>query len=104
MNLEKNQYKIIAASQTSADCQDAVDWGTEIVRAIVQPTSTTVGKVSIFDGAVETTASVVLTLTSGFETELKPYVVELGVKPTSSVGFHCTTGAGVIVTIVGRLG
>ena len=99
------QYKVVAASQTNAKIGSASVYGEYIARMIVVPTSTTVGVVTLLDGS-GVGAVTMVSLTSGFETELHPHVIEVHAQPTgvgATSGFHLTTGAGVTVTIVGAL-
>lgn len=99
-------YKVVAASQSTTKVAKAGTYEEYIARLVVVPTSTTVGVVQLWDGS-GTGSVAVVSLTSGFETELHPYVIDLECNPAgvgeAASGFHVVTGVGVTVTVIGKL-
>lgn len=101
-------YVTVAASQTAATLSTAL--GAYLVRLIIQPATTAPGTVILYDGK-GATPTTVFTFPSGTTqtAELKPIVIELGVRnlvPAASLGagaaegWYITTGANVSVVAV----
>lgn len=95
----RTTYEIVAASQTTQTIGDVGFKGNVLQRVIIIPTSTTPGVVSIKDGA--NTAIQIFDGGVNSVLDLKPIVVELGIKSTSGA-WQITTGASVRALAVGE--
>lgn len=87
----------VAASQS--DAVVGTKKGGLIRRIVIVPATTSPGVVSYKDGASGTSRTVFV---GGTVVDLKPFVVELGVRGSGTDGFRVTTGANVSVIVVGR--
>lgn len=103
-------YKAVAASEANARLTSSV--GTEIVRLIIVPATTSPGTVILRDGS-GSTPDVVMTFPGGATSvaDLAPITVELNIQcrlvaaslgTTPVVGWHVQTGANVSVVAAVR--
>lgn len=99
INQFEHDYATVAASQSAQVLGDNGQKGDIFTRLIVVPATTSPGAVSITDGA----GSAITVYTGGATsiTELKPTVIELGLRSTSGT-WKVTTGANVSAIAVGR--
>ena len=102
--LDASQYKIVAASQTTAQISvsnDGCPGRDYIERLVITAASTAApGTVTLLDGTTNVgvygfVAASMVNLTQ---------VVDLGILATSTKGFNITTGTSVSVVAVGRFG
>lgn len=91
------QYETVAAGQTAQPLGSTGALGDVITRLIITPATTAPGVVTLIDGA--TTIMPWLGGTVG--ADLKPFVIELGMRSASGP-WKITTGANVSVVAVGR--
>jgi hypothetical protein len=90
-----NGYKTIAASQTAQVIGNgASDY---LAGVIMIPATTAPGLVTLLDGAT----SIPLWLGGTVGADLKPFFLELGMKPSGGGPWKLTTGANVSVIAVG---
>jgi len=87
----------VAASATDAVINTTK--GGILQRLVIVPATTTPGAVSFKDGSGGTARTVFV---GGTVVDVKPFVVELGVRGADATGFRVTTGASVSVIVVGR--
>lgn len=89
--------KTIAASQTTAVLGATGAVGDYLYGFHIQPTSTTCGAVTVYDG----TSTAIYTYPGGtIGADLRPFGVQITAK-CANAGWHVTTGAGVTVTAIG---
>lgn len=93
------EHAYVAASQT--DQQLGAQKGGIIERIIVVPATLAPGVVSYKDGSGGAARTVSVGGAASL-LELKPFVVELGIRGAGLDGFHITTGANLSVIVVGR--
>ncbi len=95
----RTDYELVIASQTTQAIGPVGRLGDVIQRVVIIPTSTSPGAVALKDGAG--TAFNIFDGGASSLTELKPTVVELGLR--SMVGaWQVTTGANVRALVIGR--
>lgn len=99
--LERSQYVLVAASQTTAQISTVSDAAKSdyLHRVVISPATSAAGVVSILDGTT-VIAAVPALLTGALD--LKPFSLELGVVATTTKGFVITTGANISALAVGR--
>lgn len=100
MSEPRTDYVAIAASQTTAAVGNGKK-GDIIQQLIIIPATTSPGAVKIRDGA---SGSDITVFTGGATSvaDLKPIVLDLGMRSNQTGGFEITTGASVSVLAVGR--
>lgn len=94
----RTTYEAIAAGQTTQVIGDAGAKGNVLQRLVIIPANTSPGAVTIKDGA--NTAITIFPGGANSVLDLKPIVVELGIKSTNNY-WQVTTGAGVSAIAVG---
>src|SRR6185369_11747211 len=102
--LDASQYKLVAASQTTAQVSvsnDGCPGRDYLDRLVITAASTGApGTVTLIDGT--TNVGVYGFVAAGMVTLTQ--IVELGILATSTKGFNITTGTSVSVVAVGRFG
>lgn len=92
------EYETVAASQTDQMMGPTGAIGDTIEAILVIPSSTTVGAISIEDGATNTTVYAGGTVSA----DLKPFVIPLYSIASVSGGWEITTGAGCSLIVFGN--
>lgn len=97
VKVQSAEYETVAASQTDQMMGPTGAIGDKIEAILVIPSATTVGAISIEDGATNTTVYAGGTVSA----DLKPFVIPLFNIASVSGGWEVTTGAGCSCIVFG---